>query len=220
MDQGMSKTGSNRVWWVYPAGVLIFLAYAIWMVGPYLRSTVVRDAAVTTWSNTATSPIEGTVDSLPLRVGDPVGDDGVVAHISNKHLSQQNLSEAQVEIDYVRAQIAEWNNFLDEIKYLDIERADLKSRYADVFREQLDTQIEYLGSELEVTSRQLELVRKIAARKEKLAQQGAGSRNTEDEALLRVAELELRVARLRTILSNAEVRRGRGMESCFGVQKL
>jgi HlyD family secretion protein len=36
--------------WVNVLGVLIVVAYAFWMMAPYLRSVIVRDAAVTSWS--------------------------------------------------------------------------------------------------------------------------------------------------------------------------
>lgn len=207
MAKARNSSTSRSSRWIYLAGVVVFVGYAIWMIGPYLRSTFLRDAAVTAWSNTASAPIDGIVDSFPVTVGNYVGGDGVVAHISNEHLSRKGVSEAQVTVDLARARIAEWHKFLEEIRDLDHNRADLKYQYADVFRNQLDTLIENLGREIEAASKQLDIVRQIAARKEKLAKKGSLARSDEDEALLRVAELELEIAHLTTSLASAKVRR-------------
>jgi hypothetical protein len=48
------------------AGLLI---YALWIGGPYLRSIILRDAAVTTWISRTASPIRGYVDEHPLYPG-------------------------------------------------------------------------------------------------------------------------------------------------------
>ena len=117
-----SELRSSR--WIYIVGVLIFFGYAAWMIGSYLRSTFVRDAAVTSWSNTATASIDGVVEILATRVGNCIGKVRIVAHIRNDHLSQKYLSEAQAKLDYTGERIAEWNSFLEEIEELDIDRAN------------------------------------------------------------------------------------------------
>ena len=48
--KGLARAG-RRSWWI---GLALVLAYIAWMLGPYLRSVVVRDAAVTMWINVAT----------------------------------------------------------------------------------------------------------------------------------------------------------------------
>ncbi|NNE24287.1 MAG: hypothetical protein HKN11_16935 [Rhizobiales bacterium] len=207
MSDTPSSTRKRSARWIYLTGVLVFFIYALWMIGPYLRSIVVRDAAVTAWANTVTSPIDGKVEFLPLRVGDLVGLDGVVARIKNDHISRKSLSDAQVKLDYTGARVEELRNFLADIKELDRGRADLKSQYATVFRAQLDARIANLGREIEATERQLVLIRKIAARKQKLAQSGTGSKDAADETMLRVAELERKLAELKTQLASAQVRR-------------
>ena len=61
-----TKRRSGR--WIYLVGILAFLAYAGWIMGPYLRSIIVRDATVTTWLNWSASPIEGIVTWEPVSV--------------------------------------------------------------------------------------------------------------------------------------------------------
>jgi hypothetical protein len=46
------------------------------MFAPYVRSVVVRDAAVTTWMHVATSPIRGVVDERLPVIGSAVGAGG------------------------------------------------------------------------------------------------------------------------------------------------
>ena len=67
----------GRRFWAF-VGLVLLLAYAAWIGAPYLRSVVVRDAAVTTWIDVATSPIKGFVGDDPLHAGDSVGQDGVI----------------------------------------------------------------------------------------------------------------------------------------------
>ena len=64
-------------------GLALLLAYTAWIGAPYLRSVVVRDAAVTTWINTTASPIDGFLSGKPLHVGDSVGKGGLIATVGN-----------------------------------------------------------------------------------------------------------------------------------------
>jgi CRP/FNR family transcriptional regulator, cyclic AMP receptor protein len=67
-------------------GLAGLLAFAGWQAAPYLRSLVVRDAAVTSRINVATSPIRGSVDEkLPLP-GQRTGADGHIATVRNRHI--------------------------------------------------------------------------------------------------------------------------------------
>jgi multidrug resistance efflux pump len=193
-------------WWAYLAGVLLFLAYAGWMIGPYLRSVIVRDAAVTSWSNLATSPIDGTLAAEALAVGRAVGSDGIITPVLNDRLIRQALTEAEIRADLARARAAELEEFLNEIVVLDEERAALKGQYGVTFRAQLDAEIASLQRRIGVTSGRLELMRRIAARSEELARRGAGAEALADEARMRISDLELEIAELQASLDYARVR--------------
>ena len=56
-------THIGRRFWA-PIGLAALLGYAAWIGAPYLRSVVVRDAAVTTWIDDVNSPIRGYVDKI------------------------------------------------------------------------------------------------------------------------------------------------------------
>jgi hypothetical protein len=139
--------------WVNVLGVFALFAYALWMMGPYLHSVIARDAAVTSWSNVATSPIDGEVEFTPLSVDHvAVGSDGIIMLVRNERVSRQLLTEAEIRVDLARARVKELGEFLDEIILLDEGRADLKARYADTFRDQLDAEIASLERQIGVTS--------------------------------------------------------------------
>ena len=89
--------------WVYGATVLVFIAYVGWIMGPYLQSVIVRDAAVTSWLHVATSPIEGTLEQNPHAVHGVVDSDGIIMRVRNDRLSHKNLSEARIRVDHDRA---------------------------------------------------------------------------------------------------------------------
>ncbi len=193
--------------WIYLLGILGFIAYAAWIMGPYLQSIIVRDAAVTTWLNRSSSPIDGTVERISVPVGRIVGADGVIVQIENKHLSRQEMTDAEIHVDFALGRVEELQNFLEEIKSLDRERAELKGHYADTFRAELDAQIASLRREIKVSADRLALMRKIAARKEILASKGRVSKIVADEEAMRVSSLELDLAGLQEKLDQARVRR-------------
>ena len=201
--------------WGYILAVLAFFAYAFWMIGPYLHSVIVRDAAVTSWSNLATSPIDGEVAFKALSVDRVVGSDGVVLFVRNDRLDRRSLTEAEIRVDLARSRVKELQEFLEEVMLLDAGRADLKARYADTFRAQLDAEIASLEHKIGVTSDRLAVMRKIAARSEELARRGTGSETTADEARMRVADLDLEITELQAELDYARVRRQAANHSVF-----
>lgn len=210
MNDQDSEPGRPRIRrpgrWVYAVGVLIFLVYASWIIGPYLRSVIVRDAAVTSWSNVATAPIEGELE-FQQGIDEVVGEDGVIANIRNDHLSREALSRARIRLDHARARVRVQEEYLRDIKELDRERARFKSQYADIFRAEVDVEIVRLQREMEVTSGRLDVMRKIATRKERLEVYGAESDAAVDEATLRVSELERQLKQLQSDIDHARVRR-------------
>ncbi len=208
-----TKRRSGR--WIYLVGVLGFLAYAGWIMGPYLRSIIVRDATVTTWLNRSAAPIEGIVTWQPVGVDRRVGADGIIAKIENPHLSRHSVEEHEIRIELARARVSELEAFLEEIKALDEERADLKGHYADTFRAQLDAEIASLEHKIEVYTDRLALMRTIAARKDTLAGKGLVSDIVADEDAIRVSNLEFDLAELRERLEQSRVRRTAADEGVF-----
>jgi biotin carboxyl carrier protein len=125
-----------------------------------------------------------------------VGPDGKLAVVRNDHLTRQDYDEARVNVNFATLRVQELEEFLEEIKSLDAERGDAKSQYAEEFRTQLGTKIANL---------ELQLLRKIASRKEQLATTGTGSENAADEARLRVSDIEVELAKLKSDMRYARV---------------
>lgn len=200
---------------IYVAAGVAFVAYAAWMVGPYLHSVIVRDAAVTSWTNVATSPIDGIVDSKPLPVGEVIGTDGLILTVRNERATEERVHEARIRAELARARAADFEAFIEEVRLLDQGRGDLKARYADTFRAQLDADITGLERQSSALRQRLEAMQKVAARSEDLAKRGLGAENTADEARMRVAELDVELAELTAAGARASVRREAANHSVF-----
>jgi multidrug resistance efflux pump len=193
--------------WVYALVVAVFLGYAAWMLGPYLRSVIVRDAAVTAWKNVATAPIRGVVQIDRNLVGQIVGSDGVVLSIRDDRAAQLDVHEAQIRVDLEQAKVAQLQDYINDIGELDADRKYLQSRYAYAFRDQIDAEIKNLQSHSEIVEERLSLMKTIAERSAELARRGSGSLNSADEAAMRVSDLALELNKLQSDLDYARVRR-------------
>jgi multidrug resistance efflux pump len=109
---------------------VVLAIYMVWMAGPYLRSVVARDAAVTSWITVAHSPIAGRV-TAPLLAGTQVAADGLIATVINDRADPMPLARA--EADRARA-AAERDGLANEVVALEALLAD-RQRAADVFAE-------------------------------------------------------------------------------------
>jgi len=185
---------------------LAILAAGLW-AAPYVRSLVVRDAVVTTWTNLATAPIEGTVQYVGAALDSRIGADGVIAEISNNHQSRAEIDGAKVHVDRAHAYVRELTAHLEELKALDAERAEAKARYANQFRGQLDADIGNMEAEIATAQAQLGILKKIEERSQRLAERGTIAQNDADEATLRVSTLQVRLAKMESDISAARVRR-------------
>src|SRR5262245_738074 len=100
----MPNAGPSRrvVAW---AGLVVLVLYVLWIGGPYLRSIVVRNAAVTAWLHVAASPIDGVVAN-PKHVGDRVGADGRILSVDNPRADPNALARARADLDRARERAA------------------------------------------------------------------------------------------------------------------
>jgi hypothetical protein len=186
---------------------LLFVVYSAWISGPYLRSIVIRDAAVTAWSHVVTAPIEGTVIFGTLNIGRKVGDVGNIAWVRNEHISNEAIDAAQLRLDLAQASEAQAEKMVTEIEQLEDDRRATKDEYAKLFRAQLDTRIGTYRTMITLSEERLEVMKVITARKERLASSGTGSINASDEVQLRLNDVKLALDELRGDLSYALRRR-------------
>lgn len=199
---------TRSIWrWIYLLIGGLLIAYVLWMIGPYLQSIVVRDAAVTSWSHKATAPIDGQLTWKPLSAGQIVAPDGVVIVVRNERVSHRTLTETESRVDLARSTAAELQSYLADIVQLDEERGALKAQYASIFRAQLDAEIAGLERRIALADGQLGTMRKISLRSEELKQRGSGSEAKLDEERVRLSDLEHDLAEEIALLNYAKVRR-------------
>lgn len=194
--------------WVYLVVVSVFVVYAAWQVGPYLRSSIVRDAAVTTWLRAAVAPIDGTLVTPLPEVETAIGPDGRVAVIRNELLLKEKIAVEATRDSAILAQLraAEAKDYLDDLEALERKRLAARDRLAQVFREQLKTEIADLGDEIEVNAEQVDVLQRIVDRRQALAARGTGSAAQIDEELLRLSGMKARQAQLAAALNFARLR--------------
>lgn len=194
--------------WFYYAAFLAFFAYAAWMLGPYLRSTIVRDSSVTTWSRAAVAPIAGRIVSGLPEANSLVGPDGHVAIIRNTLLLGENRAVEDTRDRALQAEalIAETKDYLADLVALEENRLAAKARHSEMFIAQLKTQIENLRNELVVNSEHIAVLQRIVKRQQDLIGRGATAKASLDEALLRVSEMKAAQAGLEAMLGLALLR--------------
>ena len=208
---------TKRKVWLYVIPILIFVAYVAWMLGPYLRSVIVRDASVTAWSRMAVSPIHGRIMTALPEVGSRIGDRGLVATIRNDLLLQEArvVEDTQDRIIVSQARVGEATDYLTDLEALERGRVAAKDQHIEVFRDELETEIANIGREIAVNAERIAVVRRIADRQQDLLDGGVGSEANLDEAKLRVAELELRQAGLQAELDHALLRQNSAEQAVY-----
>ncbi len=193
---------------IYVVAIVLFAGYALWMLGPYLRSVVVRDAAVTTWSRRAVAPIAGRIVGDLPPVGTTVGADGVVATIENTLLLAEERNVEVYRDAVIRAEgtIAEANEYIAGLEAMDAQRIKTRDRQEALFHSQIETRIASLTREIAVTQERIAVLQRVTERQKALVGRGAGAQASLDEALLRLAEARSRHAELSAELAFANLR--------------
>ena len=202
----MQNVGSSRRLVVWLGLALVFL-YGLWIGGPYLRSIVVRDAAVTTWINTAISPIDGVI-THSLGIGDRVGADGRIFTVKNPRADTSAVARARADLDRAQERLASVVRVVGEIEALAAERAGRAARYESLFKNNLDVKIDGMGDYVSLGRRQLELERNEAARRARLLKEGLETPTGAESQLERVAELERLIVDMDTGRKRAALHRG------------
>lgn len=195
--------------WIYYLAIALFLAYTSIMISPYLRSTIVRDASVTSWSRSAVAPIAGRIVSELPETGSTIGADGLVAIVRNNLLLQQSQAVEDTRDRAVAAetQIAEANDYLAALRKLEVERIAVRDKNAEAFLAQLDTKITNLHREMNINTDRLDVLQRISDRQQSLVFRGAGSDAAMDEVLLRLSESHAQRAELQASIEFAELRK-------------
>lgn len=195
--------------WIYTLVVLGLVIYCGVMIAPYVRSTLERDASVTTWSRSAVAPIPGRIVSELPTPGDTLGPQGHIATIENHLLlsEQQTVEEMHRRITAATTRVNEDRERLKELSELEKDRVLARDAFAHIFQMALEAEISNLQSELDVVSERVGVLERITGRQRSLGERGVGAQAALDEALLRLAEARARKAQLQASLNIARLRR-------------
>jgi len=187
-------------------GLAALLAYLVWIGGPYLRSIIVRDAAVTTWINIVRAPIDGYLDANPLRPGARVESDGRIARLDNPLADATPLTTARAARNAAMARLESQKALVAELERVVNDRKRLASDYADTFRRQLEAKIDGSHKIVAFLSSRVDIERAQADRMAKLAETGASSQSAADAAEALVIEHQRILTENETALAQDQVR--------------
>ncbi|MEM9105945.1 MAG: HlyD family efflux transporter periplasmic adaptor subunit [Pseudomonadota bacterium] len=173
-----------------------------------MRSILVRDAAVTSWSRVVTSPIDGQVTSDMPNVAAVIGESGHIAKVVNDRLFDKTaaINALQMRMEHAGVKIGEAVGILEGLIALRDRRTDRTQRYADVFQAEIASTIETTQAEIAVTERRIEILNRVLSRQRNLRQRNVAADAAVDEAELRLSELESTLSQLSSTLAYATIR--------------
>jgi len=183
------------------------LAYVAWIGGPYLRSIIVRDAAVTTWISFTSAPIRGYVGEHPLYPGERVGADGRIVTIKDVLADQTTLIRAEAALLLAQDQLQALEKRAATLQRRVESRGVLADAYATAFKLDLDTRIVAATGRLDYIKRQMALQTAQNARIAKLAADGHASRAAADAEAQVVADMQRTLIELQGELDRSNLRR-------------
>ena len=196
-------------------GLAALVVYVGWMGGPYLRSVILRDAAVTSWINPTTAPIAGYVGPHPLYAGERVGADGVIAVVEDPRADRSALARADADLDRAKERRQALEQLLALRQATVDARQAVAQAYSGAFKHDLDLRIAAASDSLSLTKQRLGLERVQASRLAQLATNGHGSRSAADAEAQLVVELEKTMTSLQSDLDRSTRRRDAAEQGTF-----
>src|SRR5258708_11921024 len=155
--------------WLGFAGLALYVG---WIGGPYLRSVIVRDAALTTWINVTAAPISGIIAGDPHYPGERVGADGRIAGIDDPRADATALAKARADLTRVEGRVAALSALAKTLALAVGERNASAAAFAATFQQDLDSTIAGAKSSLALTRQRLEAPRSQSNRASALAPRG------------------------------------------------
>lgn len=198
------KSKGRYVTWAVAIALVVYVGF---MLGPYLRSTLVRDAAVTTWIHVATSPIFGEVGRILPKPGDQIADHGRIVQVQNAKADRSHLDTALAEIDAAESMVEAAVAYLTRLEELKQQRQVQFEAYREIYLAELTAELRATRQQLLRGHEELETLGRLAARKERLAKSGSGAHSDFDEARTRMLALERHLASLSGLESKQSARR-------------
>jgi multidrug resistance efflux pump len=196
------------------AGLAVLLLYVTWIGWPYFASIVVRDAAVTSWSTVAVSPIAGYTENL-VYPGGRIGVDGRLATIADPHADRRDLAKERAEELRVEARVRAQEAQVAVLRDAVAGRSGHAAQFSSAAT--ADAETAAAGAQRDVASLRLRLAlahdeeSRIAA----LQQAGLASKAALDAARGATLELERENNGAETSLRRATGRHGAAMSGVF-----
>ncbi len=203
------KKRGKYLTWIALAALLI---YGGIMLGPYLRSTLVRDAAVTTWIHIATSPIYGEVARTLPKPGDRIDGKGQIAHVHNPRADRSDLDEALAEVARAEVVVAAAGRLLAELEASRARRLRVFEQYRSVYLGELKAELNGIAKRLDRARQERTFLQRLADRKERLSKSGTVALSDLDEAKSRLVALERRIADLEAQEQKLQTRHAAALE--------
>lgn len=186
--------------------IALLLVYVVWIAGPYLRSIIVRDAAVTSWVNPVASPIDGYVGDDILHAGQRVGTGGLLTVIANPDADASTLAVARAELERGKGRQDAIGKLVEDLRRIVSERRAESEAFARAFNEDLDARIQRAEIEIELVRRRLALENAAADRLNTLASSGNASVALADAASARAIEYQRSLVAMQSTIVWAELR--------------
>jgi CRP/FNR family cyclic AMP-dependent transcriptional regulator len=173
-----------------------------------------RDAAVTSWLNVATAPIDGTVEGFETRVGQKANGNGAVAAIVNHSADRSAVIRAEDQMRRSETRLIQATQYSERVLRLAAEWTERRNRYAEGFRQDLDHEIQDLEQRIVLLKEREALADVSARRKRVLRATGMASQADEDVATSEHRELQTMRTQMVKALDRVRERRrlaGRGV---------
>jgi len=189
------------------AVVAVVALYAIAMLWPNIAALLVRNSAVTAWTNVATAPIQGRAPETVPFPGSHVGPDGVIFQVTNDLLDPGPVKVAEAALVDAEARTAAAKAYLEGALEIDKDRRELLHVYAENFRAELDAEIVVSEARVALLKSKAVSAAQIAERTKTVSETGYRSKDYRDEGQIRQAEAEAALAAERMALERAQRRR-------------
>jgi multidrug resistance efflux pump len=199
-------------------GLLVLLLYAGWIGGPYLRSVIQRDAAVSSWISIATAPIAGFVEAAPLHPGDRVGADRRLLRVDNPRLDGTALARAEADLAIAEARLAGALSRRDAVAAIVQSRAATAAAYAEALRRDIEADLAGLDEDIGFARTRLALERAQADRATQLAQRGSGSQAAADFAAGRLTDHQRQITGMSAQVARDMLRRQAALDGTLLLQ--
>ena len=182
---------------------------------PYLAATLVRDAAITAWTNLATAPIHGRVMARLPMLGSQVGPNGIILELINDQMDPGLVLRAEATVEAARARTRAAKLYFEGVQEIDHDRRDLMKLYAGQYRAQLDAEIVQRDARMTALKLKATLAGQVAERMRNITESGYRSKDYRDDGAIRLAEAEADLTAERMSLDQARRRRAASDEGVF-----